>query len=117
MSIRRDYFKAKVDILAQAAATLLGLKGRGAVLEDAVKLEEAFRQAFGFDGRLALALPFEEFLKMACRDVKPSPELLAALAKHFSDWADVLEASGKADVAALARERAVSCRALSEPLK
>lgn len=112
MSIRRDYFKTKVDILAQVAATLLGLKGKGAVQEAAVKLEEAFRRAFGFDSRLALALPFEDFLKLACRDVKPSPELLASLAKHFDAWAEALEGSGRPDVAALARERAASCRAL-----
>lgn len=77
-----------------------------------MKLEEAFRQAFGFDARLGLALPFEDFLKMACRDVKPSPELLASLAKHFEDWAEVLELSGRSSDAALARERAASCRAL-----
>lgn len=112
MSIRRDYFKTKVDILAQVGASLLGLKGKGTVQEAAAKLEEAFRQAFGFDSKLALALPFDGFLKLACRDVKPSPELLSSLAKHFDDWAEALEASGHPDVAAMARERAASCRAL-----
>ena len=103
MSIRRDYFKNKVDIFAQAAGAVLGLKGKGEVLQAAVKLEEAFRQAFGFDARLALALPFDDFLKMACRDVKPSPELLAALARFFSDWAYLLESQGRPDDAAMAR--------------
>ena len=112
MSIRRDWFKNKVDILAQAAGAVLGLKGKGEVLQAAVKLEEAFRSAFGMDPKLALALPLEDFLKMACRDVAPSPELLASLAGFFDDWAEVLEAAGRKDEAALARERASSCRAL-----
>lgn len=112
MSIRRDWFKSKVDILAQAAAAVLGLKGKGAVLEAAVKLEEAFRSAFGMDPRLALAVPFADFLKMACRDVKPSPELLDSLARFFEDWGEALEASGRTDEAALARGKAAECRAL-----
>lgn len=112
MSIRRDWFKNKVDLLAQAAAVVLGLKGKGAVLEAAVKLEEAFRSAFGMDPKLALAFPFEDFLKMVCRDVAPSPELLAALAGFFDDWAGVLDAAGRKDEAALARGRAADCRAL-----
>lgn len=112
MSIRRDWFKNKVDILAQAAAVVLGLKGRGAAVEAAVKLEEAFRSAFGLDARLALALPFKDFLDMVCRGAPPSAELLAALAGYFDDWASVLEAQGRPDDAALARERAAGCRAL-----
>lgn len=110
MSIRRDYFKTKVDILAQVGATLLGLKGKGAVQEAGVKLEEAFRSAFGMDPRLALAIPFPDFLKMACRDVTPSPELLTALAGFFASWAELLESSGRKDEAALAREKSEQCR-------
>lgn len=112
MSIRRDWFRHKVELLAQAAGVVLGLRRKGAVLEAAVKLEEAFRSAFGMDPKLALAFPFEDFLKMVCRDVAPSPELLASLAGFFEDWAEVLEAAGRPGDAALARERASSCRAL-----
>ena len=82
MSIRRDYFKAKVDILAQAAATLLGLKGRGAVLEDAVKLEEAFRQA------LASPRPWPS-LRRVPQDGLPRREALPGARrprKGLSDW-------------------------------
>lgn len=112
MSIRRDWFKTKVDILAQVAGAVLGLKGKGEVLQAAVKLEEGFRSAFGLDPRLSLALPFKDFLTMACRDVKPTPELLAALAGFFDDWAGLLEAQGLGGEAAMARERAAACRAL-----
>ncbi|TPW21658.1 MAG: hypothetical protein FD126_470 [Elusimicrobia bacterium] len=77
-----------------------------------MKLEEAFRAAFGMDPKLALALSFADFLKMACRDVKPSPELLASLTLFFDDWAEVLEASGRGDEAALARGKAAECRAV-----
>ncbi len=110
MSIRRDWFKNKVDILAQAAALVLGLKGKGQVQEAAAKLEESFRSAFGMDPRMTLALPLKECLDMLGRGVKPSPELAAALASFFADWAELLEASGRNDEAALAREKASQCR-------
>lgn len=114
MGIRRDWFKNKVDILVQAGALVLGLKGKGQVHEAAAKLEEAFRSAFGMDPKLALAIPFADFLKLACRDVKPSPELLASLTRFFDGWAEVLEAAGRVDEAGLARGKAAECRALTE---
>ena len=110
MSIRRDWYKNKVDILAQVAATVLGLKGKGAVQEAAVKLEEAFRSAFGVDAKLALALPLADFLALACRGLPPSPEVAAALAGFFADWAELLETSGRRAEAASARDRAAECR-------
>lgn len=115
MSIRRDWFKNKVDILAQVAAAVLGLRGKGEVLAAAVKLEEGFRSAFGMDARLALALPFKDFLDLVSRGIAPSPELLAALAGFFHDWAGVLEAQNRPADAAMARERAAACRALPGP--
>lgn len=96
MSIRRDWFKTKVELLTKIGEAP----------------EDAFRAAFGMDPRLALAVPFADFLKMACRDVKPSPELRDALTRFFEDWAAVLEASGRGDEAALARGKAAECRAL-----
>lgn len=98
MSIRRDWFKDKVELLSKAG----------------VNPEEGFRSAFGMDPRLALAVPFADFLKVACRDVKPSPELAAALAGFFADWAETIEASGRHSEATLARERAAECRALTD---
>ncbi|TBR19767.1 hypothetical protein EPO15_13940 [bacterium] len=112
MGIRRDWFKNKVDILAQAAAVVLGLKKSGQVQEAAAKLEEAFRSAFGMDPRMTLALPLKDCLDMLGRGVKPSPELTAALASFFADWAEALEASGRQDEAALARQKAAECGAL-----
>lgn len=96
VSIRRDWFKTKVELLSKAG----------------VNPTEAFRSAFGMDPNLALALPFADFLNMACRDVKPSPELLDSLSRFFDGWAEVLESSGLGDEAALARGKAAEARAL-----
>lgn len=112
MSIRRDWFKRHVETLAQAAGTVLGLKRAGQVRQAEAEAAQSFRQVFGMDARLALALPLKDFLDLAFRGVRPSGEALAALAGHFELWADLLEASGRADEAALARERAGQCRQL-----
>lgn len=109
--IRRDWFKRQVEILAQALGVVLGLKQKGDIQASVAAIETAIQQAFGLSGKLALALPLEELISFACRGVKPSAELLSGLAKLFSEWADLLEASGSADQATLARERA---KALSE---
>lgn len=110
--IRRDWFKRHVEILAQVAGTVLGLKKAGQVQQAEAEAARSFQQLFGMDGRLALALPFKDFLDFAFRGVKPSGEVLAALAAHFESWAGLLEAAGRADEAALARERAAQCRQL-----
>lgn len=104
--IRRDWFKRQVEILAQALGVVLGLKQKGDIQASVAAIETAIQQAFGLSGKLALGLPLEELLAFACRGVKPSSELLSGLAKLFGEWAELLDAQGSADQAALARERA-----------
>ncbi|MBI3297851.1 MAG: hypothetical protein HYZ75_06795 [Elusimicrobia bacterium] len=111
MSIRREWFKRHLEILTQALGTVLGLKGRGEVQASIAALESALEKAFGMNGQLALAFPLEQFLSLALRGEKASPELLDALSRLFTEYAALLESSGRNSEAASARERAAALRA------
>ncbi|MBI4345822.1 MAG: hypothetical protein HY553_03140 [Elusimicrobia bacterium] len=104
--IRRDWYKRHVDILAQAIGAALGLKKKGDVQASIAAIEEAVRKTFGTHGKLALMLPLDQFLSLACRGEKPSAELLAELERMFLEWAALLEAAGDPVQAQAARSRA-----------
>ena len=107
--IRRDWFEQRIEFLAQAIAAALGFKAKGDVQAAIENTEAAFSKAFGMKAGLALGLPLEQFLSFACRGEKPTPEFLAALAKTFGAWADILKAGGREAEAAMAQERAAEC--------
>jgi hypothetical protein len=111
VSIRRDWFKRQVDILAQAIGTVLALRKKGEIQGAEANLEEAVKKAFGMSGKLALGLPFDDFLGFVCRGELASAPLLADLARLFDQWAAALEETGRAPEAAQARRRAEECRA------
>ncbi|HVE12831.1 MAG TPA: hypothetical protein VNI01_05515 [Elusimicrobiota bacterium] len=106
MVIRRDWFKRQVSILAQALGAALGLRKKGDVEASLQAFENALHEAFGMNGKLALALPLESFLSLACRGEAPDPELLSSLAELFREWGDALAERGLAADAAAARSRA-----------
>ena len=93
--IRRDLFKRHVEILAQALGSVLGLKSKGEIQAAVAALEAAIHKACGMSAKLALGLPLEEFISLACRGEEPSSELLSALARLFREWAGLLETQGR----------------------
>ena len=107
--IRRDWFKQQIEIMAQALGSALGLKAKGDIQAAIESTEAAFSKVFGMNGRLALGLPLDQFIPLACRGEKPSEEFLAALAKAFSGWADLLKAGGRDVEASVAYKRAEEC--------
>jgi hypothetical protein len=111
--IRRDWFKRHVEILAQALGVALGLKKKGEATAAVAVIEAAVRSTFGLSGTLALGLSLKEFLSLACRGEKPSPELLSTLAELFREWAGLLEKEGRAAEAASALGRAVELSQLA----
>lgn len=92
---------------------MLGLKAKGDVQAAVAEAESAVRRAFGLDGKLALGLPLEQVLFLACRGEKPTPELLTALSELFRAWADSLSADGRTEDATRAREKAAALITLS----
>ncbi|MEK7746433.1 MAG: hypothetical protein AAB576_07195 [Elusimicrobiota bacterium] len=112
--IKRDWFKRQIEILAQALGAALGLKGRGDIQGSIAEIETAIQKAFGMSGRLALGFSLEDFLSLACRGDRPTPELLSTLAGLFQEWGALLEAQGSAAEAAAARERAQDLLRLAE---
>lgn len=112
--IRRDWFKHHVDIMAQALGSVLGLKNKGEIQAATATLEAAIHKAFGMSGKLAIGLPLEEFISLACRGEEPSSEFLSALAKLFREWAGLLETQGRPAEAASALARAQALFQLAE---
>ena len=112
--IRRDWFKRHVEIMAQALGAVLGLKSKGDIQAAAAAIEAAIPKAFGMGGKLALGLPIEEFITLACRGEEPSAEFLSASAKLFREWAGLLETPGRATEAAAALARAQALLQLAE---
>lgn len=104
--IKRDWFKRQIEILAQVLAVVLGLKEKGDIQGSIAEIETAVQKAFGMSGKLALGLGAEDFLSLACRGDKPTPELLSTLAGLFQEWGALLEIQGLSADAASARARA-----------
>jgi hypothetical protein len=111
--IRRDWFKRQIDIVVQALGLVLGLKQKGEIQASIGALEAAVLKAFGMSGPLALGLPLDEFISLACRGESPSPELLSALADFFREWGGLLAAQGRGAEAAAAADRAEALRQLA----
>lgn len=103
--IRRDWFKAKVEAVAQGLGVVLGLRKKGDILGSAAAMEAVVQEAFGMSGVMALGLPLEQFVFLAFRGEKPSPELLSKVGELFLEWASLLEAQGRSAEAASARAR------------
>lgn len=110
MPIRRDWFKEQVEVLVQALGAALGLKKKGEVQAAVERADDGFHKAFGMNGRLAIGLPFDQFLFLALRGETPSEERLAALAAAFKEWGEVLEAAGRQAEADAAFKRAEECK-------
>ena len=104
--IRSDWFKRQLAIVAQALAVVLGLKEKGDIQAAAATLEAAAQKAFGMSGQLALGLPIDEFVSLACRGDAPAPELLTTLADFFREWGGLFEIQGRKAEAAAAADRA-----------
>ena len=109
MSIRREWFKRQIDVLARALASALGFKKKGETQAAQTSIETALRDAFGMDPRLALGMPLDQFIEFACRGEAPAPELLTHMADLFREWAELLSAAGREGDAALARQRLEEC--------
>ena len=109
MAIRREWFKRQIDVLAQALAAALGFKRKGQAQAAQTSIETALRDAFGMDPRLALGMPLDQFIELACRGEAPAPELLSHLADLFGEWAELLSAAGRNGDAAMARQRLEEC--------
>lgn len=112
--IRRDWFKNHVEIMARALSAVLGLKSQGDIQAAASTLEVSLNKAIGMSAKLALALPLEEVLSLACRGQEPSCEFLSTLAKLFHEWAGLLETQGRTAEAASAQARAQALLQLAE---
>jgi hypothetical protein len=111
MPIEHDWLKKYIAIMAQILGTAAGLHKKGQVKEALAAVEEGVRKAYGLTGGLALALPFQEFLTLALRGEKPTPELLAGMAELFEAWSRLLQEAGRPAEAAAAKQRAAECRA------
>lgn len=112
--IRRDWLKRQVEILAQALGSVLGLKRKGEIQAALAAIETSVQRTCGMSGQLALALPLEEFIKLACRGEDPSPELLSAMADIFREWASLLNTQERRAEAASALARAQELVELAE---
>ena len=112
--IKRDWFKRQIEILAQVLAAALGLKQKGDIQGSIAEIETAIQKAFGMSGKLALGFSLEDFLSLACRGDKPTPELLSTLAGLFQEWGTLLETQGYSADAAAALERAQDLLRLAE---
>lgn len=106
MPLEQDWVKRLVDGLAGAIAGALGLKKKGETREAAAAMEKGLEKALGMSARLALGLSLDDMLRLSCRGEEPDPQVRAGMAEAFTQWADLLEASGQAPLAAAARARA-----------
>lgn len=106
MPIEQDWVKRLVATLAEAIGAALGLKKKGEERQAADVLAKGVEKALGMNARLALGLPLDDFLRLACRGEEPKAQVLAALADAFEQWAGLLDGSGQPQWAAAARARA-----------
>lgn len=111
MPLQRDWFKSTIDLLVAALGAMLARKKKGEIEAAVAEADGAILKAFGVSGKLALGLTLKDFMMFACRGEEPSPELLQTLSKLFTEWADLLDAAGRTQDAALARARARECLA------
>ncbi|MCX5794273.1 MAG: hypothetical protein NTY77_02100 [Elusimicrobia bacterium] len=112
--IQRDWFMNHIEIMVKALSAVLGLKNKGEIQAAAAALEAAIHKAFGISEKLALALPLEEVLPLACRGQAPSSEFLSTLASLFREWAGLLETQGRPAEAAAALSRAQALLQLAQ---